>query len=646
MNKKSFIFMNFILKPSNFIAGFFLLIFFFFLFLQFVLTNNISHVSKPKARVAIEVIGKNIKSKGMEVWLYDPPGLKIERKNTGWKSTQSKGEENIIVNYEQNPQKLDWNVDLRANPTITFGMHNWSGIIYLTINDHKKKVDLYSEKGSRYSVNILKEIAGPYNFFLVYIFSFLCTITFIAYNFYSLSCIQKRFQSKNVLFYKLAFFTGILLFTSLVKNVTQISPASASIIIGFVTIIIMLECLIINLYVNLISLRNKTYFQQSFVTLIFGLLNAYCIFFYEYSILDKQVLWAFLFYGIFLYLFFNSSSSKNLLIFVVGMCFFAGTASINSKPIFKSNLNQKYFSENKYFNSPVNIYLLGIESFASIARLKDLGIHSRDIIPKLSKLGFSYFDLLSPGSSTLISYNHLFAEQNSQHFFDENDSNLFDDFSSKPRLKFLKEHGYKFHSIQSSYYFKIHKNKFWSFAFPEHAGYMDFCWSVMDSPFYMFGLCAFNFGPNPFSRQLAILNSLISEPNIQDAPPKFIFAHLPFLGHTALSYNFTNTSKRIDFLLRYQDRFDLFNGSIINMVSQIKKNDPRSVILILGDHGLWLSRGADEFFDKNSFIEDRFKVSGFISAPKNCKLNSDIKTSYELFNKAIDCAANQKFAPE
>ena len=100
--------------------------------------------------------------------------------------------------------------------------------------------------------------------------------------------------------------------------------------------------------------------------------------------------------------------------------------------------------------------------------------------------------------------------------------------------------------------------------------------------------------------------------------PQFAIAHLYLPGHTPKIFSYDNRDDREEFPGQYQDRSNRAAKYLEQIFDHIKNNDPTAILFVFGDHGMWLSRGAEIEDDPTFFLQDRFGILGGVYPPDRC----------------------------
>ena len=106
--------------------------------------------------------------------------------------------------------------------------------------------------------------------------------------------------------------------------------------------------------------------------------------------------------------------------------------------------------------------------------------------------------------------------------------------------------------------------------------------------------------------------------NLDKRIPQFVIAHLYLPGHTPKIFNYDNREDREKFTEQYQDRTNSAATYLGQVIDHIENNDPSAILFVFGDHGMWLSRGAEIEDDPTFFLQDRFGILGGVFPPDTC----------------------------
>ena len=115
--------------------------------------------------------------------------------------------------------------------------------------------------------------------------------------------------------------------------------------------------------------------------------------------------------------------------------------------------------------------------------------------------------------------------------------------------------------------------------------------------------------------------------------------HPPFIFDKECNYKETETfiNTETNFKLNgYRDNYICAYKDLINFLNLVKKKDPKSNILIIGDHGWDLAKNNDE----NKKISSKYDIFLANSFNSNCELDSNNLINLNYFKKSINCLFN------
>ena len=99
--------------------------------------------------------------------------------------------------------------------------------------------------------------------------------------------------------------------------------------------------------------------------------------------------------------------------------------------------------------------------------------------------------------------------------------------------------------------------------------------------------------------------------------PQFTMAHLYIPGHTSSTYRHGNAEAFEEYRALYLRRIETAAEYLDRMVRHVEE-DPDAILLVYGDHGMWLSRDVEFDDAPEFFIQDRYGVLGGVFPPDAC----------------------------
>ena len=149
------------------------------------------------------------------------------------------------------------------------------------------------------------------------------------------------------------------------------------------------------------------------------------------------------------------------------------------------------------------------------------------------------------------------------------------------------------------------------------------------------------------SERLAAADFLIRQlSGVDRASPQFVIAHLYLPGHTPLIFDYENTKDRERFVSVFEENFNRAAIHLEQIIEHLRANDPDAILFVFGDHGAWLSRGADVEDDPAFFLQDRFGVLGGVYPRDRCAPQLDeaerkgYMTSLDVVHAVIECLSD------
>ena len=103
-----------------------------------------------------------------------------------------------------------------------------------------------------------------------------------------------------------------------------------------------------------------------------------------------------------------------------------------------------------------------------------------------------------------------------------------------------------------------------------------------------------------------------------DGGPQFMMAHVMVPGHTPnVTYRYGDAAALADYRVHYLAAAERAAGSLDRIVRHVEA-DPDAILLVYGDHGMWVSKGVEFDDDPEFFVQDRFGVLGGVFPPDAC----------------------------
>ncbi len=128
--------------------------------------------------------------------------------------------------------------------------------------------------------------------------------------------------------------------------------------------------------------------------------------------------------------------------------------------------------------------------------------------------------------------------------------------------------------------------------------------------------------------------------------PRFTMEHIDFPGHTNLSYDPSDERQFRKFRDQYLRRSSDAAKDLSYILRRLQQEDPNGILLVYGDHGMWLSRGMDVVEAPDFVIQDRFAVLGGVYPPSVCDgsfdevLSKGYMTTLDAVHAVLRCLSD------
>jgi hypothetical protein len=295
-----------------------------------------------------------------------------------------------------------------------------------------------------------------------------------------------------------------------------------------------------------------------------------------------------------------------------------------------------------------NVYLISMESLHSPSAMRELyGIEAPPHVEYLKAEGFRVLDrAYSVDTSTRRSYKRLLEFSKPLDKF----STLAHVFrTGNSTLASFKEGGYRVQFIYINNYMNWNP-KLLDHLYPRVGFYV--CDNVPNNFFYF--ICRQSartlinkhfFGVKhaiTVPEEIAHLKERIATINADDERWLTI-SHIAFPMHTKMTHNYKNTSEVDEFRELYRSFMPQVAENYREIISTIKRHDPRAVIVTFGDHGAWLTRGmklktATAPFDAEDYVQDLYGVMLAVYPQDFCRNRIfDGSTTSFMIRSLIEC---------
>ena len=193
------------------------------------------------------------------------------------------------------------------------------------------------------------------------------------------------------------------------------------------------------------------------------------------------------------------------------------------------------------------------------------------------------------------------------------DTRTFAGHHPSPLLGILRRSGYETSTLFWSTYFGRRKGPF----VDNYIHFQDrtLCGMLDEAirPWAFWGYCRWFRHEGP---TLPPVVERITSMNV-DGEPQFMMAHMLVPGHTGVIYRHGDAAALADYRVHYLAAAERAAGSLDRIVRHVEA-DPDAILLVYGDHGMWVSRGVEFDDDPEFFVQDRFGVLGGVFPPDAC----------------------------
>jgi len=308
----------------------------------------------------------------------------------------------------------------------------------------------------------------------------------------------------------------------------------------------------------------------------------------------------------------------------------AKTPTADRLKIFMKNENNRIIDNR-------NIYIIAYESYPNLETLKFYGYDNTKQIKFLENNNYSiYHGSYSQGGSSIESISRMLdinskISKNGRYYLS---GNAFG-------LDVFKANGYKIKSLfPSPYFFSSHPIT-WDEYYPKDnvskLGGKTITKAIFEGRF-RFDIFDDNYN---YDEYLRLKNKYLSS---NAKKPTLFYTHNSYPGHSGNSGKCLPDEKQ-----RYFKRLNKANIEMINDVKALKKNDPKAIVVLLGDHGPALTKNCRELrnfkissIDKYD-IQDRYGTFLAIHEPKDLVFEGgDVQLIQDIFPAILTNITNNK----
>ena len=198
------------------------------------------------------------------------------------------------------------------------------------------------------------------------------------------------------------------------------------------------------------------------------------------------------------------------------------------------------------------------------------------------------------------------------------DPQTFAGRSPSPLLGILRGNGYETTTLYDSAYFGRHKGPWVDNYVYFHDGVLCDLLDEAIRPWAFWGYCWWSRRHDgspfpPFPSMIERITSLDA-----GGGPQFTMAHLYIPGHThSRGYRYGNEAA-FEWYKAYFLRNIETAADYLDRIVRHVEEDPDAILLVYGDHGMYISRGVEFEDDPEFFVQDRYGVLGGVFPPDAC----------------------------
>ena len=214
------------------------------------------------------------------------------------------------------------------------------------------------------------------------------------------------------------------------------------------------------------------------------------------------------------------------------------------------------------------------------------------------------------------------------------DPRMFSGQNPSPLLGILQKNGYETTSIYVDTFFGRRKGPFIDHyvTFERHTLCNLLDAGIRDISFW--GYCRLFDGSYEWDNMLTA--ERITKASANDGP-QFVIAYLYSPGHTDNSFRWGDAEQLERFKSQYIENSEEAARYLETIIRHLKENDPSAILLVFGDHGMFLSRALSFEDDREFVLQDNYAVIGGIYPPSACASYFD-QASAQGYMTILDAA--------
>lgn len=138
------------------------------------------------------------------------------------------------------------------------------------------------------------------------------------------------------------------------------------------------------------------------------------------------------------------------------------------------------------------------------------------------------------------------------------------------------------------------------------------------------------------------------ERNSKSSKPTFTYLHTYHpIGHTSLIYDHSDKVQREKYKEHFLSFSEILADQLDEIADQLSRYDPNAIVVITGDHGVYLSRSSEIMDDPEFYYRDRHRILIAIaksehrcSDPGNLMIEAEYNTPARVLSGLLTCLAS------
>ncbi|MDX8385317.1 MAG: sulfatase-like hydrolase/transferase [Gallionella sp.] len=312
----------------------------------------------------------------------------------------------------------------------------------------------------------------------------------------------------------------------------------------------------------------------------------------------------------------------------------------NASPMLKETYftnepDQKITSNLKFvpFKEKPNVYIVAFDALMPESLIKShLDLEQTPYSSLLKKNFRPFKNMFADDEPTRASLSALLGFDKKHYLYKmglNEKAGLFSGNSPSPLGELFKRNGYTFNTLFHNNYFGNSKGDYVDNYFSENPFTVCEFIDSKERNIVFFGYCSLQNMKywKKDNKKKGGLEFLITsfEQQLSNDEPQFFLAYVYSPGHTKRDYRTYNQQDLAEFRQQYLERSKSTTNYLKRIIEFIDSSDEQSILVVIGDHGPYLSRTIEYSDNPKFYIQDRFGIYGGIYPKEKCA---------EYFNEA------------